>query len=144
MRIVLTLFVCCLTGCSSFEMLDMDLDLAPPKGEIELTSFAMNGDSMQITKSNSTAVDEIGHFDLPIGEYYGIGINEDNDVTLHGGLTYRTQGNFSIFAGASLNTDSNNTVKIEYGTQLLMKDFSVEFRRDEANNLTLLGVGKEF
>jgi len=125
-------------------MLDMDLDLAPPKGEIELTSFAMNGDSMQITKSNSTAVDEIGHFDLPIGEYYGIGINEDNDVTLHGGLTYRTQGNFSIFAGASLNTDSNNAVKIEYGTQLLMKDFSVEFRRDEGNDMTLLGIGKEF
>jgi hypothetical protein len=125
-------------------MLDMDLDLAPPKGEIELTSFAMNGDSMQITKSNSTAVDEIGHFDLPIGEYYGIGINEDNDVTLHGGLTYRTQDNFSIFAGASLNTDSNNAVKIEYGTQLLMKDFSVEFRRDEGNDMTLLGIGKEF
>ena len=122
----------------------MDLDLAPPKGEIELTSFAMNGDSMQITKSNSTAVDEIGHFDLPIGEYYGIGINEDNDVTLHGGLTYRTQDNFSIFAGASLNTDSNNAVKIEYGTQLLMKDFSVEFRRDEGNDMTLLGIGKEF
>jgi len=144
MRIVLILFVCCLTGCSSFEMLGTDLSLAPPKGKIELISLAIDGDSMQVTKSNSLALDGVGHFDLPLGEYYGLGINEDDDATLHGGLTYRSRANVSFFIGASLNTDDKNSLGLEYGTQYLMKDFSFELRRDEENDLTLLGIGKEF
>jgi hypothetical protein len=144
MRIVLTLFVCCSIGCSGIDLLDMDLNLAAPEGGVELTSLAMDGESVQVTRSNNTAADGAGHFDLPIGEYYGIGINEDNDVTLHGGLTYRPQANFSIFAGASVNTDSDNAFGVEYGTQFLMKNFSLELRRDEENDLTMFGIGKEF
>lgn len=142
MRIVLTLLACCLTGCSSFDMLD--IDTTAPRGAVELTSFAMDDESMQVTRSDNTAVDAIGYFDLPIGKYYGIGINEDDDMTLHGGLTYRPQANLAFFAGIGMNTDDENTVGIEYGTQFLMKDFSLELRRDEENDLTLFGIGKEF
>jgi len=142
MRIALVLFVCCLTGCSSFDILDVELKA--PEGGVELTSFAMDGEALQVTRSNNTAADAVGFFDLPIGEYYGLGVNADNDVTLHGGLTYRPRANFSIFAGASMNIDDNNAFGVEYGTQFLMSNFSLELRRDEENDLTLFGVGKEF
>ena len=61
MRIVLTLFVCCSIGCSGIDLLDMDLNLAAPEGGVELTSLAMDGESVQVTRSNNTAADGAGH-----------------------------------------------------------------------------------
>ena len=147
MRILVLFLACCLTGCSQFELSDLNpanMNFDPPSGGTGPISLSMGEESLRITKSNILAVDGLGYADLPVDTYYGLGIDGQDHLTVHGGLTYRASDNLGFFTGFGVDTEGSNDIGLEYGAQFLMADLTLEVRRDNESELTLFGIGKEF
>lgn len=150
MRFV-ALFALLCAGCSAFADLKVPIDLQPMagKGTVISGSSSDGFDSdaaYKISVSNYVGVNEEGYFDIPLGNdlvplgyYYSIG-NLDGALASSVGATYRLKDKLGLFAG--LSKWESESWGLEYGAQILMRDFLIEFRNDASIDEFFVGVGK--